>query len=106
MTSNQTANTTTEDLGPEHDAFRRFAAACLPILSAGFEHAAKADPELYAFVMDAISTERAITRLVVSWDRLYAVVAVEAAGQTPEGETVSFPMFEYRLHRELPAGAH
>lgn len=93
-------------VGAEHEAFRRFVAACLPILSAGFEHAAKADPEGYGAIMEAIGDERAIPRLVVTWDRLYAVVAVEAAGKTEDGKDVSFPLFAYRLHKEAPADAH
>lgn len=96
-----------EVLGEEHELFRAFVEACRPILAAGFEHAAKADPERHAHLMQAIAEERAVSRMVVEWDRLYVVVTVEAAGRDAEtGEEVRLPVYAYRLHREPPPHAH
>ena len=63
-------------------------------------------PLVFTEVMAAITDQLAIPRLVVAWDDLYVVVTVDAAGRTTEGKEVSFPIFNYRLHRETPPGAH
>lgn len=90
----------------EAELFAKFAAACAPILNAGFEHAADENLDRMTWLTNAIDDERARPRLVVTWDRLYCTVAVDAIGVTNEGEEVSMPIFEYRMHRETTPGAH
>ncbi len=93
-------------IGNELELFKKFAEACAPILNAGYEHAAKDDPEHHKMLMAAIDDERAMPRLIVTWDRLYCVMAVDAVGVTTDGEEVSIPIFTYRIHRETTTGAH
>ena len=93
-------------LAEEHDQFLKFVEACRPILAAGFEHARQEAPDEHTKVMDFIADKRAIPRLVVSWDEFYVLVDVDALAITTEGKKVTFPIFNYRLHRELPPGSH
>jgi hypothetical protein len=92
--------------GEEHGLFRRFVETCRPILAAGFEHAAKVDPERHAAIMAAVDQERARPRLVVEWDKLYCTIDVEVAGKGADGEELKLHVFTYRLQRETPPGAH
>lgn len=86
--------------------FKEFAEATNRMLAIGYEQVANDDAEFYEKLMGYFADEKAMPRIVITFDHLYATIDVDAIGVTTEDEKVCIPIFSYRMAREIPKGAN